>query len=571
MKPNSKNNYLYYALFLLIISALAAVFWYSPVIFKGYTPEMMGEQIILGKNLAKTGIYALENDLNVLLSSNLIKEKAHPSAIGNKLTGYLYALVFKILGFLDWNNLILFSVLLNTATLLLFTLAVFSLFDFKTSIIFSLLYIFLPFHWWSAHFLGTYEFALFFLALFVFFYFLAEKKRANWFFLTFAGIFLALAGMAREVLFLVLPIFFIYLLLVNRKRQILFIFLPAFIILSVFYFPDFFKNHNTYLQYFPVKASEELKSNDFIFYGEFYPDPYTYHFDRENFLKEEYAARKSQNQGIIASLYARKLAVNINVEQMDILSRLVLSLLLLLDHLARFVSLEDMGGVFVFILIFLGLYFLKKNQMFLFRLSIFWILGFLFLLSFITLSGRDHLMDFGWIIAILGTMGILFLSSIIGNYFQFNKRQSFWLLSLILVVVLYSCFLGSRTRWGRAYDNKQNLMVQAYSAKICDFNISKNEVIAVGADNFFLPLAINYLTDKNLVVFQPKTIGKLLENGKIKDAFKTFGVKYILGYSNDFSEKLISSTGVINIASSDIEINSGELIGAKSWIMNLIK
>lgn len=115
---NKLHNFKY--LFFIVLPIIAAAVWYSPVLFKGYTVSDIGDQIILGRNVAKTGMYAMENDLNVVLSSSLIKEEAHISFTGNKLTGQLYALIFKVFGLLSWNRLILFSIILNAITLLIF-------------------------------------------------------------------------------------------------------------------------------------------------------------------------------------------------------------------------------------------------------------------------------------------------------------------------------------------------------------------------------------------------------------------------------------------------------------------
>ncbi len=579
-------------LFFIVLPIIAIAVWYSPVLFKGYPASSMQAQIILGKNIAKTGTYAMENDLNVFLSSSLINKEGHLSFAGNKLTSYLYAFVFKLLGFLNWNQLVLFSVILNAITLLIFSFLVFYLFNFRTSLFFSLIYIFIPFNWIQTNISGAYEFALFFISLFSLFYFLGSprppsveaggeagrKLKYDFVFLVLSGSFLALASLAREAFLLFIPVFFIYLLLRKEKRAIIFIFAPLLIIFSIFYLPDFFSDRNSYSRLFlGAKTSESVVANDYVIYGEFYPDPYTYHFDKENFLNE-YAKRRD-SAGLISSVVLEKMPVNLGiVGHMSFGRRILLSLLLVVDHAGRFISWEDVGGPFIFLLMLLGFYYLRKNQRPLFRLFIYLILGTIFLLAFVVLAGRSHLIDFGWILAFLAALGLLSLISILETHFKLDKKKTFLLSGFILAMVLYSLLLAVHTYLGRVYDNKNNLIALSYVSKIKSLDISDKDVIALCDDDQFLTaLSLNYLTDKSVVVFQQGTIKKLLENGKLASAFKNFGVTHIVGYSEDLSKKILKATNVVNISSSNvgdtgnIKEEGSTILNIKNWLMNFIK
>lgn len=572
---NKLRNFKY--LFFLILPVIAVAVWYSPVIFKGHSCSDMTEQIVLGKNIAKTGMYAMESNLNVLLSSSLIKEEGHTSFVGNDLTGRLYALVFKAFGFLNWNQLILFSAILNAITLLIFAFLVFYLFNFRTSLVFSLIYVFFPFNWMETNHLGIYEFALFFISLFFLFYFLGQKSKYSSISYIFSGLFLALAVLARNTFILFIPVFFIYLLFKKEKRTIVLIFVPVFVILSVFYLPNLFTNRNAYLQLIPgVKSSESLEANDFITYGEFFPDPYTYHFDRGDFLKE-YAVRRD-SPSLIPSLYVQKASVtNAKADYISFGRRILLSFLLLIDHAGRFISWEVMGGPFIFLLILLGLYFLKKEQTSLFWLFVWFISGLFFLFSFVVLVGRQHFSDFNWILTLLATLGLLSIVSILETYFKLDKKKTFLVFVFILVMVLYNLLLAGHTYWGRICDNKNNSIMLEYASKIKKLNIPDRDVIAVGTGGLFGALELNYLKDKSVVVFQQRTVKKLLENGKLNSAFKNFGVKYIVGYPEDLSKKILKEADVINISSNgfDSQDNTEEVAfenyDIKSWLMNFIK
>ena len=62
----------------LAIFCLAILIWYSPIIFKGHTPApTASDALVRAKNFALTNQYAAENNLNVILSSDLIQEYSH--------------------------------------------------------------------------------------------------------------------------------------------------------------------------------------------------------------------------------------------------------------------------------------------------------------------------------------------------------------------------------------------------------------------------------------------------------------------------------------------------------------
>ena len=82
---------------------------------------------------------------------------------------------------------------------------------------------------------------------------------------------------------------------------------------------------------------------------------------------------------------------------------------------------------------------------------------------------------------------------------------------------------------------------------------------------------LNYLTNKSIVSFNPETIKKLLKKDKLDFAFEEFNVKYILGYTDDLSEKVIEQVDVKNIASDSLEIEVPKVSRNKGWLMNLIK
>ncbi|MBL7148204.1 MAG: hypothetical protein ISS82_05245 [Nanoarchaeota archaeon] len=577
-QDNKIKSFLLVGIFLLVVFVLAVAVWYSPVLFKGYSTHVFTTNTLMGRNVYLTGLYSAENDLNVFLAPSLVKEQGHISAYGNKLTSLIYGKVFKITGLPDENNIVLFSIIFHALTLLILTGVVLYLFKFKTAIIFSLVYIFLPFNWHQPYHLSTYELSLFFFALFFLFYFwgvkggvLTEKIQklslGRGICLIISGSFLALAGLSKEAVLLIVPVLFIFLWVKKQRLQLFYIFLPFVVLFGVFWLPGI--SNNIYLQFFTTQVSEEIKSADFAFYGHIYPDPYTYHFKQEEYLEDYKEQLTDESVPLIERVGKAKVLQNMGIQKVGLIDRVKVGLLIIPRHVFRFISLEDVGGPFIFLLILLGLYSLRKKNKYLYQFFVYWILSAIFLMAFVVLAIRNHLMDFNWAIALLISLGILALCKIIIKYFDLKDKKALVVYLIILLAVLYNLVLVNHVSWSRAYDSSNYLIITAYSQEIKKLNILDQDVIAVDlhpSDLYYL----NYATNKSVVMFTPKTVEDLLEENILNDIFKEFKVRYVLGYSDELTKAILKQADVVNVASNSLEPVVPEMSRNKGWLMNLI-
>jgi len=253
MKKIRTKNGLLIVIFLLAVLFLAIFVWYSPIIFKNYSSQSISNEILLAKNYHKTGVLAVHNDQTAFVSSGLIKEKGQVLPISGHLESFFYAKIFDIIGIPDYNNLVLLSIILYALVLVLFTILVLYLFNFKIAVVFSLIYIFSPIGWGLSRLMGVYEFCLFFLALFFIFYFSGAKKleqSKNKTYIPlfiFSGIFLALSAFSKEITFVFALALFIFLLVKKFKKQLIYVFIPFIIILIIFWLPSIFSGKNDYI------------------------------------------------------------------------------------------------------------------------------------------------------------------------------------------------------------------------------------------------------------------------------------------------------------------------------------
>ncbi len=558
--------------FLIIISALAALVWYSPVMFKGYSPMELWKSSLLARNLSQEGFFGAENSLNVFLASSLVEEEGQISTESNRLAPIVISQIFKITGLPSYNNLIFISIGILVLALIIFTIAVYYLFNLKTAALFSFIYILLPFNWWyAAYNFGVYEVALLFLSIFFLLFFVGFKSdfRYKYILMSLAGIFLALAGIAREAFLIAAPILLIYLLLKKEKKFLFYLFIPFFIILSLFWLPAMISGENSYYSSYFKGQSEETSFLSWDFLAHLYPDPYTYHFEREEYLDNYYLYLSSSDVGFLDRTLLVKRALGAGIEVPSFFDRIRLSNAFFARHVFRFLAIEEIGGPLIFFMLILGFAYLKRRRKDLFALFSFWIIFSLLVFS-LALMRRSHLIDFGWIIALLVSLGLIFFNNILSKRFEMKEKTRVIVSVLLVVLVLYNLVLSNHVLWGRIYDQPHHLKMLAYAREIKGTGINDRDVIAIGLDEFKIN-RLNYQVDKSMVVFSSQTIKRLIEKEELQSAFDKFNVKYVLGYSPKLTKQILDNSKAKNIASDDVKSFLPETSQAKSWFLNLIR
>ncbi|MBU1164128.1 hypothetical protein KKA15_01025 [Patescibacteria group bacterium] len=578
----AKQNIIF-GLLLVAIFISAGVVWYSPVIFKGYNLLSDGSNVIVkAKNYNQTGIYGSENDLNVIMSSSLIEQEGHESLQGGKINGYLHSYLIKFTGEQTNSKLILSNIVILALTLVLFAITVYYLFNLTITILFAAIYIFIPTIWLLPQSFAEYEFSLFFLVIFFLLFTIGTNKLSlnkksedtkiisyNTALLVFSGASLAMACLTKEALLIFLPILFLFLLVYKQWRYLLYIFIPVVLVVAIFWLPGFVAGENIYLLSFTKDAPEELKTSDFSYYAEFFPDPYTYHFNQEEYLNER--TDLAQSVSSIRADGIKRAMKLVGFADVTLFERVKIGTGLFAKHSFRFLSIPEIGGPLIFILMALGLVYLYKYKKEWFYFDVLWIIATMFLLSFVILGGRNHLMDFGWVIASCAGLGIYILSKAISSTLFQNKYQNIILICLGLIVI-YNLVVSSHVMWGLKYDNSPIPILDTYIEEIKNSNIADDQIIAVPFDHPDDAYYINLYTDKSLVVFKQATMQNLIEQNKVSDALEKFDVKYILGYTPDISARILDQAEVGIIADSTIEVNYEDYsLSNKGWFMNLVR
>lgn len=567
MLINKKN-----LLNIVILFAVAVFFsfvWYLPYVFKGYHPDVVNDQLVLARNLLSGGKYSLYNNNGVLISSDMVSSYGENSSIGNKLTAHLYSYVFKIFGVLDINGVLAFSIFLNALSLFVFSILVFRFFGLETAVFFSAVYALLPFNWRNVYALGNYEFAILFLSFFFLLFFLGKDIKGNGLkFLTLfaSGIFLSLSALAKEAFLVLILILFLFLAINKKKNLLIPVFSAIFIIFASFYSPLFLKGDNIYKNVlFNSKPDKEL---DFNLAGHLFPDYYTFRYDSENFLRE-YSSVLNGSEGFIKSLAVKKAAANVYGYKINIFERITVGFYIIFGHLFRFVSLEEIGGSLIFGFMILGFINLKNQKIFLFSFFNYWIFLSVFIFSFIVLVSRSHLMDFGFALALLLTLGIFYFLDIMKNNFKLNRGKETVLSFIFFALLSYHLFLVNHIVWGKAF-NENMLKLYGLANEIENKNIQKNEVIMVGLRHDE-SLTLNFIIDKPVIVFRPGILEKIINEKKLESVLSEFNIKYALGYEPELLEKLKRESKIETIYLNEKSYKNFSTPFYKMWFLGLFR
>lgn len=554
---------IYQKIIILAAILFCSVFvWYSPVLFKGYSSAIPGPNNVIARNLAKTGKFSHENEKNIILNSGRIKQDGMISSTGDKAIALSGAVLHKISGSLNFDSIVLLSVAVFAASLSFFFLIVWKLFGFRIAMIFAPVYVVLPVVWETALIPGFYEFSLLFLSIGLFLFFCRWNKY-DIFRYCLSGIFLALSFLSRDAMVLLAPVLLVWVWFFKRKAI-----LPLFasMILAVICFTAIFqfnfgKTSNYHFDYF-MAAPDKTQGRDFSFYGHLYPDPYTYHYEKETYLAQKKI--EAGQSGIDAQGLAKRIS-NVESNRISLWQHFRIAPLLLAKHISSLVSLESVGGPLMFLLFCFGMFCMfRQGKHELVYLISGWI-GFIFIFcSFFALAQRNHVMDFAFVFALGAAIGICNIAEIL------NFKHKYPALCLITIAAAYHLILSSHTLFGRIYDDSFHLKLKAYAAEIAKHDIGDSDIIAAPFNNNAI-YAINYMADQSFVKFSRLTVEKLISENKLKFAFKEFGVTKIAGFSPELSAEITKQTGARSLADDSIAAFEITISPAKSLLMNLVK
>lgn len=498
-----------------------------PLLHKGYTNYFNVDNLVLARNLSLTGEYKSDNEKNVVLSSEIVKEKGVESGLGNKLTPVLYSKIFNIFGFHQEIPVCLSIILFALANVLLVILAN-RIFNSWLALIFGVINIFLPVVLAMTISPGLYEWAILFFSIALLFY--LYKEKASILRLIFASLFFGLASLALNAFGLSFIPFLIYELYKHRSFKRLIIFgLPFFLLWGLYLGQVYFKEGNINNWY--LTSNETTRE-----YMHLFPDPYTWHFERDVYIESiKGTSNNNYNEYLIKYGYPVSLK-----------NKILMYWHAFASYPQGIFAQTVTSGPLIILFLLGGAVYLYKNKKYLMTLFLTWG-GLWYLLLAILKSDRwGHFAEIQFLLVLLISLGIYWLFRFIYYNPNIRKKTAYFLILGIFISLVFHFIQSDKWMFHENYENSPMgeimTVVKAVENYSQDIN-KKTDIIAVGIHNQ-APTIINWYDDFSCVYFDSNTIKKLLKENKLQWAFDQFGITKVVGYGEDLTDEIIKATNV---------------------------
>jgi hypothetical protein len=366
--------------------------------------------------------------------------------------------------------------------------------------------------------------------------YLWKEKPGIWR-LLLSGLFFGLASLARNA-FLIslvpLALYDIYVNFIHEKdwkrikqwispaaKRIFLFALPVLLLFGGLILIDHAQN----------KTNAYLNVAETGYNGHLFPDPYTYHFEKEAFISQiKNTAQGDQLSALIVYGYVHSLKAIIKIYLTSIKYYITASF-----------RQPSLGGPLVLFFLILGTVFLyRKNKKF-FVLSVLWIILLFLVLIALRTSNDDHFLEIRFPLVLLISLGVFWTLDWLKGAIQ--NRKTYIILAIAILLVLFTHLIQSdkwRFHEDYHYSGIEQKVGLVNTIKKTTTNINTNDVIAVSEDPQFL----NYYTDYSYIYFNPITIEKLLNENKLQWAFDQFGVTRAIGYDKDTLTEITKQTNV---------------------------
>ncbi|MBI3331836.1 hypothetical protein HYZ99_02640 [Candidatus Peregrinibacteria bacterium] len=523
----------------LVLLGCLALFglWMMPIVATGMPLEI--PRLLAARNFAETGMFRETDSLGRLLAPELLKEQGETSPEPERLSTMILATFSR---FIPWNNAIGWTAMTGAVFALSFLflwLAVARLFSIRVAWGTIVITALMPIYWQIALSSDRYIFGLFFL--FAGFAAAAWLLDRSWIAAVIvSGIFFGLAASAKDAFLIFLPWFLVLLVSVQRswKRGIVAaaLFLACTGIVYLIPYADDIRSvgypvNQNIARAWPGAADIEEKT-----YLHLYPDPYTYFFDRERFDRELLARRETLS--FLERTQLQKVLIRYGVGGPSLIDSVLNGVWLFGNSVTSLFQQDVMGGIVLWLFILPGIYVLRRR-----RVLLLFLLGTIasvhVLTSFVLHYSREHLMDYGWALGLLVAVGIAFVADSLSA--SQKKFSAATITSLIILILAVQMIQANRTRFARFY--ARSLVADTVAAAEVMEKLPAEAVVAAPLHpRIAEDLAL--LSGQSVVLFQEPTVERLLSEGKLDDAFRTYGVTHVLRYDDERARRMRAAANI---------------------------
>lgn len=522
------NKKLYVKVLLgLAIFFVSIAAYYYPVRQKGYAPGADHQNLMEARNFALAGTYKIEGPKGVFLSSEHIKQFGLEKGIFNPLTPIIYGHIFRYLGFDETLPLYVSITLFALFNVVIFILSV-RLFGTTIGFLSGVAGALMPVMSVGAIHGGFYEWAMLFFGLALWLYLGSNRGpfQAGTVRILIASIFFALAALARNAFAISFVPFFLYDFFAHRSYKRSLIFLLPFIIL--------FGSTLSPYSWLGVPNSyyTNIENQSFDLIGHFFQDPYSYFYDKDNYIKE--MSERGLNR--VGVLFATQWGYNVSFSER--VSAYWDSFCFYINQIIDFTS---TGGPVVLGLMLLGLSRLYQSSKKILGLFALWLVMWLGYLVYDKTGNWDHLMEILFIFSTLIGLGLYRLVELMVT----GALKKTVIGPIILILFVGHMAYANKWKMHDIYRSSREDVVLDIKSKVSDQN-DAGGVYAVGIHPASV-YSLNYHIDHDMVYFDHKTIEKLIAQKKLKEAFAAYNISTVVGYSDDLTNKIKSQVTVQSI------------------------
>lgn len=505
---------------LLILFAMCMVgLWMVPVLFTGL--PLAVPELSLGKVFLETGELPLT---------------------ASRLMPVFVAFFAQCIPWLDFPKWSLLAGVAFAASLLPWWGSIALLMDRRVAWVSTVILAMMPIYWLQAMILTYYSFAFFFLFL-AFFLFIALQPLSRTAALLASGVSFGLCIAVKDTFIIFLPWFVLAYLWVHRRtwaKAIGHIILFGCALFAFFALPvapqvlmSDAPTPQKILSLLPIDRSKPS-------WDHFYPDQYTYEFDRELF--DAQALENDAHRGLLDRLQNEHRLVSFGL--VSSLRSLRNGAWFTIGTIPDYFLQDYVGGVFLWLFILPGAMALYKRDKRLLFLMVGLSLSMTFIVRFLLHFERSHLMNDGWILAMLGGIGVCALADTFAK--SWKKTTATSIVVIATLCISLQLLQANRVQLARMYGKTripEYLAITGAMAQAPDAAI-----IAVPNGIGFAPLV-----DRHVQVFRPETIERLLQSKGITKAFAYYGVTHTLGYDDALTKRIAAASPKTQILTAAVD------------------
>ncbi|PIR53256.1 hypothetical protein COU76_02080 [Candidatus Peregrinibacteria bacterium CG10_big_fil_rev_8_21_14_0_10_49_10] len=551
---------------LLLCGTGILLVWMSPLLLAGRMYDV--PPMLAARNFAASGCFTLMDDLGRFLRPDLLCTLGTPMPFDGRVSIVLLGWISQWVPFSSLVHWSLLSSCMALLTLLGWWVTMADLFDRKLAWTSSALLAFMPFFWREAVWLDYYSVSYVFLAWSAAAYVLLHK-RSEYLALLVSGLLFGLCAGAKDVFLIFLPWILVSYCFSHRAhgKRVLVAMGIFFFCIGLVYLLPYIGDIRTLgypVNYNLARIWPGAAKLQEAFYLHLYPDPYTYLFNRDAF-DAQFLARYA-DMSLLEKLRIQKSFISFDVGDFGLVPFFLNGVWLFLGALPTLFQQATMGGVVLWIFILPGVILLLRERKTLFFFLTGLVLSAELVIRFVLHYSRDHIMDYGWILALLAALGVLSAGK---SFAASQKRFSVHTVSLLIVVILCLQLLqANRVVFAHRYSRTFVPQIEEIAHMV---NTAPEEaVFAMGIGSSRIE-QVAQQSNRTIAMFDESTVNQLLHEGVFHDVMELYDVTHFLGYSKELQERIQKESSAYQVLPLPPEAAELHVTPVQNFLLHLIR